>query len=81
MTVAGASEAINLVLNCLREKKNEDGFNHIWSEMDSKIVEYELIFPILPSSKMTPKRLQQSNYAAPDYQFASPEELDRKVYF
>ncbi|KAJ8875941.1 hypothetical protein PR048_023849 [Dryococelus australis] len=81
MTVAGASEAINVVLKCLIEKRNEDGFNHLWSEMDSKVVEYELIFPTLPRSKKTPKRLQQSNYAVPDYQFASPEELYRKVYF
>ncbi|KAJ8867303.1 hypothetical protein PR048_031104 [Dryococelus australis] len=63
------------------EKKNEDGFNHLWSEMDSKIVEYELIFPTLPSSKKTPKKLQQSICAAPDYQFASPEELYRKLNF
>ncbi|KAJ8874463.1 hypothetical protein PR048_025312 [Dryococelus australis] len=61
--------------------QNEDGFNHLWSEMDSKVVEYDLISPTLPRSKKTPRRLQQSNYALPDYQFASPEELYRKVYF
>ncbi|KAJ8873144.1 hypothetical protein PR048_026761 [Dryococelus australis] len=49
-----------------REKRNENGFNHQWSEMDSKV---------------TPKRLQQSTYAVPDYKFTSPEELYRKVYF
>ncbi|KAJ8886530.1 hypothetical protein PR048_012741 [Dryococelus australis] len=80
MTLAGASEAINVVLKCLREKRNEDGFNHLWSEMDSKVVENELIFPTLPRSKNTPKRLQQSNYAVPDYQFASPEELYRDMH-
>ncbi|KAJ8897671.1 hypothetical protein PR048_003021 [Dryococelus australis] len=50
MTVAGDSEAINFVLKCLREKRNEDGFNH------------------------RAKRLEQSNYAA-------PEELYCNVFF
>ncbi|KAJ8867468.1 hypothetical protein PR048_031270 [Dryococelus australis] len=58
------------------EKGNEYGFNHLWFEMDSKVIEYELILPTLPRSKKIPKRLQQSNYA-----FASPEELYRKAYF
>ncbi|KAJ8892543.1 hypothetical protein PR048_005124, partial [Dryococelus australis] len=68
MTVACASEAINVVLKCSREKMNEDGLNHLWSEMDSKVVEYEHIFPTLTRSKNTSA-------------FASPEELYRKVYF
>ncbi|KAJ8873025.1 hypothetical protein PR048_026641 [Dryococelus australis] len=37
MTVAGASDEINVVLKCLREKRNEDGFNHLWSEIDAKV--------------------------------------------
>ncbi|KAJ8866543.1 hypothetical protein PR048_032402 [Dryococelus australis] len=81
MMVGGASEAINAVFKCLREKRNEDGLNHLWSEMDSKVKEYELIFPTSRRSENTPKRLQRSNYAVPDYQFASPEELYRKAYF
>ncbi|KAJ8878249.1 hypothetical protein PR048_018826 [Dryococelus australis] len=36
ITAAGSSEAITVVSKCLREKRNEDGFNHLWSEMDSK---------------------------------------------
>ncbi|KAJ8891232.1 hypothetical protein PR048_010747 [Dryococelus australis] len=53
MTVAGASYSINVVLECVRGKRNGDGFNHLWSAMDSKVVEYELILPTLPRSKKT----------------------------
>ncbi|KAJ8882000.1 hypothetical protein PR048_018488 [Dryococelus australis] len=63
-----ATECLSVVLQKKQGKRNEDGFNHLWFEMDSKVVEDELIFPTLPrNSKKMPKRLQQSNYAAPSY--------------
>jgi hypothetical protein len=79
-TVAGAKEAVELVLESLKKKRSEQFFNEMWKDVKKKIKEMNLEEPSLPRKREIPKKfLYKPNES--EHKFTSIEEYFRKTFY
>ncbi|KAJ8884042.1 hypothetical protein PR048_015899 [Dryococelus australis] len=79
--VAGAKEAINVVIQCLKSKRSDTAFDGVWDKVEQKIKETDLSKPTLPRMTILPKRLEQVQNLAAEHNFELVKQYYRKIYY
>ncbi|KAJ8889459.1 hypothetical protein PR048_008958 [Dryococelus australis] len=80
-TVAGAKEAVNVAIQCIKSKISDIAFDGVWDEVGQMIIEMDLSKPTLTRMRILPKRLEQAQNPAAEHNFESVKQYYRKIYY